>query len=250
MLMHDVLSFVLMMNTIYLLVNFMHLYATYVCDSYYHVLTLSRSLMNDGCMFDSIALWWSSVLVCSVMTMLIHYETCGVLMIVDLLVYYDDSVRTAIYMLNLSVSNTASCWFESLRHVNVYVCNEMYDSRHLNSVVVQLSLPHSTSYTIRLVLHEALQLDRERAVCVFLKPVLADLIVSLCWLQEYSLLNCDVSSCDGGSTSSSSSVKVQPILMKLMTGYVYLMYGCWIDHSTLTIAREHCSQCQVLIILN
>jgi len=155
------------------------------------------------------------------------------------------------YMLNLSVSNTASCWFESLRHVDMYVCNEMYDSCHLQfCCCFNLSLPHSTSHTIRLVLHEALQLDRERAVCVFLKPVLADLIVSLCWLQEYSLLNCDVSSCDGGSTSSSSYVKVQPILMKMMTGYVYQMYGCWIDHSTLTIAREHCSQCQVLIILN
>jgi hypothetical protein len=27
--------------------EFMHLYVTYVCDSYYHVLTLSRPLMND-----------------------------------------------------------------------------------------------------------------------------------------------------------------------------------------------------------
>jgi hypothetical protein len=42
------------------------------------------------------------MLVCSVMTMLIHDETCGVLMIVDLLVYYDDSVRTVILYVELA----------------------------------------------------------------------------------------------------------------------------------------------------
>jgi hypothetical protein len=63
---------------------------------------LSRSHIESTidewwCMFvDSITSWWPSVLVCSVMTMLIHDETCVLLMIVDLLVCYDDSVRTVI----------------------------------------------------------------------------------------------------------------------------------------------------------
>ena len=96
----------------------------YVCRSYRIVMVISAC--------------------CSVMTMLIHDETCVVLMIFDLLVYYDDSVRTVI----LYVEH--ACEQYSVVLIRISACTYVMkcDSCHLRSVVVSICHFHTQRHIL------------------------------------------------------------------------------------------------------